>query len=62
MQAKKSQRESVLAVLETRFGDVPYPPREAVTSMHDLARLKQWHRSAIQLASLEEFQTRLHER
>lgn len=58
----RSQQESVLAVLETRFGEVPYPLREAVTVMHDLARLKQWHRSAIQLPSLEEFQTRLHER
>ncbi len=58
----RSQQESVLAVLETRFGEVPYPLREAVTAMHDLARLKQWHRSAIQLPSLEEFQTRLHER
>jgi hypothetical protein len=58
----RSQQESVLAVLETRFGEVPYPLREAVTTMDDLARLKQWHRSAIQLPSLEEFQTRLHER
>ena len=49
-----------LAVLETRFGDVPYPLREAVTAMDDLARLKQWHRLAIQLRSLDEFQTHLH--
>ena len=58
----RNQQESVLAVLETRFGEVPYPLREAVTGMDDLARLKQWHRLAIQLPSLEEFQTRLHER
>jgi hypothetical protein len=41
---------------------VPYPLREAVTAMDDLARLKQWLRSAIQLPSLEEFQTRIQER
>lgn len=35
---------------------------QAVTAMPDLARLKQWHHSAIQLPGLEEFQTRLHER
>ena len=58
----RSQQESVLAVLETRFGEVPYPLREAVTAMQDLAQLKQWLRSAIQLSSLEAFQTRLHER
>ena len=51
-----------MAVLETRFGEVPYPLREAVTAMNDLAVLKQWHRSAIQLPSLEEFQARLRER
>ena len=57
----RSQQESVLAVLETRFGEVPYPLRETVTAMDDLARLKQWHRAAIQLPSFEEFQARLHE-
>ena len=57
----RNQQESVLAVLETRFGEVPYPLREAVTAMADLVRLKQWHRLAIQLPSLEAFQTRLHE-
>jgi hypothetical protein len=58
----RNQQESVLAVLETRFGQVPYPLREAVTAMDDLARLKQWLRSAIQLSSLEEFQALIHER
>ena len=58
----RNQQESVLTVLETRFGDIPYPLREAVTAMHDLAQLKQWHRSAIQLSSLEEFQTLIQER
>jgi len=58
----RNQQESVLAVLETRFGEVPYPLREAVTAMDDLARLKQWLRLAIQLPNLEAFQTRLHER
>jgi hypothetical protein len=55
------QQESVLVVLETRFGEVPYPLREAVTALNDLAQLKQWHRWAIQLPSLEQFQTRVHE-
>jgi hypothetical protein len=58
---EQGQQESVLAVLETRFGDVPYDLREAVTAMDDLARLKQWLRLAIQLPSLEAFQARLHE-
>ena len=58
----RNQQESVLAVLETRFGEVPYPLREAVTAMDDLAWLKQWHRLAILLPNLEEFQARLGER
>ena len=58
----RNQQESVLAVLETRFGEVPYPLREAVTAVDDLARLKQWLRLAIQLPSLRAFQTRVHER
>lgn len=55
----RNQQESVLTVLETRFGDIPYPLREAVAAMHDLPQLKQWHRSAIQMSSLEEFQTHI---
>jgi len=55
----RNQQEAVLAVLETRFGEVPYALREAVTAMDDLAQLKQWHRLAIQLPTLDEFQTRL---
>jgi hypothetical protein len=39
-----------------------YPLREAVTAMDDLTRLKQWHRLAIQLPSLAEFETRMHKR
>jgi hypothetical protein len=58
----RSQQESVLAVLETRFGEIPYSLREAVTAMDDLTQLKQWHRLAIQLASLAEFETRRHKR
>ena len=58
----RNQQESVLAVLETRFGEVPYPLREVITAMNDLVQLKQWHRSAIKLPSIEAFQTRLNER
>jgi hypothetical protein len=58
----RSQQESVLAVLETRFGEIPYDLREVVTVTDDLARLKRWHRLAIQLASLAEFETRRHKR
>jgi predicted transposase YdaD len=58
----RSQQESVLAVLETRFGEIPYDLREAVTATDDLARLKRWHLLAIQLASLAEFETRRHKR
>ena len=57
----RNQQESVLAVLETRFGEVPYPLRETVTAVDDLPRLKQWLRLAIQLPSLRAFQTHLHE-
>jgi len=49
-----------MAVLETRFGEIPYSLREAVTATDDLDRLKQWHRLAIQLPSLAEFETRWH--
>jgi hypothetical protein len=58
----RSQQESVLAVLETRFGEIPYALREAVTAADDLACLKRWHRLGIQLASLAEFETRMHKR
>jgi hypothetical protein len=58
----RSQQESVLTVLETRFGGIPYDLREAVTATDDLARLKRWHRLAIQLPSLAEFETRRHKR
>lgn len=58
----EAMREGVLEVLETRFGEIPYPLREAVTAMSDLTGLKQWHRLAIQLPSLEVFQARVHER
>jgi len=49
-------------VVETRFGEIPYELREVVTATDDLDRLKQWHRMAIQLASLAEFEARLHKR
>ena len=58
----RNQQESVLAVLETRFGEIPYDLREAVAATDDLARLKRWHRLAIQLTSLAEFETRMHKR
>ena len=58
----RSQQESVLAVMETRFGEIPYSLREAVTATDDLACLKQWHRLGIQLGSLTEFETRMHKR
>ena len=58
----RSQQESVLAVLETRFGEIPYDLREAVTATDDLACLKRWHRLGIQVASLAEFETRMHKR
>ena len=58
----RSQQEAVLAVVETRFGEIPYELREVVTATDDLDRLKQWHRMAIQLASLAEFEARLHKR
>jgi predicted transposase YdaD len=58
----RNQQEAVMAVLETRFGEVPYALRETVTALDDLARLKQWLRLAVQLPSLGAFQARVHAR
>ncbi|MFC1706679.1 transposase, partial [Planctomycetota bacterium] len=53
-------RESMVELLEARFGDVPTSVVEAVRSVAGLSALDQVLRHAVQAASLEEFQQRLH--
>jgi hypothetical protein len=52
-------RESVLDILEVRFGNVPEPISQAINKITDLAILKSLRRKAIQIASLEAFQQHL---
>ena len=55
-------RESILDVLEIRF-DLPasHPLSARISAIDDLQRLKQLHRAAIQVVSLEAFQHLLDE-
>ena len=52
-------REAVLENLEVRFGDVPLPLKEEVQGISDPVFLKHLHRQAIQVPSLEDFETLL---
>jgi hypothetical protein len=52
----QTARESVLEVLEIRFEVVPPELIEAINEIEDTSVLKQLHRQAIALDSLEEFQ------
>ena len=52
--------EDLLAVLEIRFAlDAANPLAARIRSMEDLQRLKQLHRAAVQVESLEAFQSLL---
>ena len=54
--------EDLLDVLEIRFGLAASDPLAArLAAIDDVQRLKQLHRAAIQVASLEAFQDLLHE-
>lgn len=51
----EKSREAVVDVLRVRFDEVPDGLVEAVNAMDDLAVLKQLHRDAVTVRSLEEF-------
>ena len=57
----RSHEESVLAVLETRLEKFPMPSGKR-SPPRTTWPLKRWHRLGIQLASLAEFETRIHKR
>ncbi len=52
----KVQRENVIDNLATRFGEVPPELIEKIENLYDMPVLKQLHRQAIVIGSLEEFQ------
>ena len=54
---RKSTLEAILEVLEIRFDmSEPHPISARIAAIDDLQRLKQLHRAAIQVSSLEAFQ------
>ena len=59
---RKSTLEDILEVLEIRFDmSESHPISAHIAAINDLQRLKQLHRSAIQVVSLEAFQHLLDE-
>lgn len=52
----ETSREAVIEVLETRFSQVPSELRDRLNNIQDIARLKQLHKLAITIGSIEEFQ------
>ena len=51
----QAAREDVFDVLELRFGRVPRQIKSAVSTCNDLGKLKQAHRNAVLMKSLDEF-------
>jgi hypothetical protein len=51
----KNARESVIEVLETRFENVPESITNTLNQINDLQPLKQLHKKAILIESLESF-------
>jgi len=49
-------RENVIDVLETRFSTVPDALRNSIFAIEDLAMLKQLHKRAITVTSVQEFE------
>lgn len=49
-------REDVITILEVRFGEVPPELREVINTLQDVPVLKQLHRQAIAIPSIQEFQ------
>ena len=59
---RKSTLEGLIDVLAIRFGlSEAHPIADRIAAIDDLQRLKQLHRSAIQVSSLEAFQQMLDE-
>jgi predicted transposase YdaD len=52
---QEGRMESILDLLQIRFGHVPEGLRKAILAVHDESALKELQRSAIQCSSLEEF-------
>ena len=48
-------REAVIDALEARFGEIPYPTREAVNHVGNDAALRKLHRLAVTAKSLDAF-------
>ena len=51
----ENARSSILDVLETRFGEVPFALRERIHAFDDEQVLKELHRRAILISSLDQF-------
>jgi hypothetical protein len=52
-------RESVIEVLETRFGPLPAQVRRQLEEIHEVTRLKQLLKAAIQAPALDSFPSKL---
>ncbi|MGJ5675424.1 MAG: transposase [Nostochopsis sp.] len=52
----KNQRENVIDVLQTRFGEVPADLMAAINDLDEISVLKELHREAVTITSLEEFE------
>jgi len=57
--AQSTIRESVIEVLETRFGPLPAQVRRQLEEIHDITRLKQLLKAAIQVPALDGFLSKL---
>ena len=53
--AQSTIRESVIEVLETRFSPLPAQVRRQLEAIHEVTRLKQLLKAAIQAPVLESF-------
>ncbi len=52
----RTLREDAIAILEVRFGEVAPELVEVINTIEDVPVLKQLHRQAIAIPSIEEFQ------
>ena len=55
----RNAQEDVIEILDVRFGTVPLPLKEDIQEISDPVFLKHLHRQAIQVPSLEDFETLL---
>jgi hypothetical protein len=56
-----STRDNMIQVLETRFGALPAEILQRLAEIHDIARLKHLHKTAIQTPDLKSFLSKLSE-